>query len=307
VRGHQGDRLAVLLWAYPKAYRRQRGEEILGTLRDAAPNPGTYETLRVCADVMAHGLRLRLGIASDQGGGRALAAAALPGMTMAAATAMVMPLFAQGLPGIRHSPTDFGVDTVVWPVLFAVWILGGLAALVVPTRRRLLAGACVTATVATRILVAPRLGWFHPDFELLVALSLPSLLAPRTSPRRSHRGFALLVGVLVLGVLVAAALRNPDVALGGPGFYWTLVTFAPWVAATVTVCAVILLAAGRRVHGSALALLAIPWLLFPTVALGPFGVATTTSVACLATACVIGGGLAGAWFSGRWKAHEALR
>ena len=74
-----------------------------------------------------------------------------------------------------------------------------------------------------------------------------------------------------------------------------------------TVCAAILLVLRRRVHASALALLAIPWLLFPTIALWPNRGDTTTAVACLATACAIGFGLLGAWFSGLWKAREAVR
>ena len=83
----RGDRFTQLLRAYPKAYRDQRGDEIVSTLLEDGSGNGTYESMRVGIDLVAHGLRLRAGIASDQLAGRVLVAAALPGMMMAAAAA----------------------------------------------------------------------------------------------------------------------------------------------------------------------------------------------------------------------------
>ncbi|NES25988.1 hypothetical protein GCE86_26160 [Micromonospora terminaliae] len=50
-----------LLLAYPRAYRRERGEEILGLLLDGAPAGRTRPTLREAADLVRAGLRCRLG------------------------------------------------------------------------------------------------------------------------------------------------------------------------------------------------------------------------------------------------------
>jgi hypothetical protein len=47
-----------LLLAYPRDYRRERGAEILDTVRDIAPARGR---LRVAANLIGHGLRARLG------------------------------------------------------------------------------------------------------------------------------------------------------------------------------------------------------------------------------------------------------
>ncbi|MEJ3749423.1 hypothetical protein WEI85_39950 [Actinomycetes bacterium KLBMP 9797] len=50
-----------LLLAYPRAYRRARGDELLGALLDAAPPGRTRPTAREVADLIRHGLRTRLG------------------------------------------------------------------------------------------------------------------------------------------------------------------------------------------------------------------------------------------------------
>ncbi|WNM41839.1 hypothetical protein RMN56_11070 [Micromonospora halotolerans] len=50
-----------LLLAYPRAYRRERGEEILGLLLDGAPAGRTRPTRREAADLVRAGLRCRLG------------------------------------------------------------------------------------------------------------------------------------------------------------------------------------------------------------------------------------------------------
>ena len=147
------DRFAILLRAYPRSYRERRGAEILGTLLEGESSRNSFESLRVGADVVAHGIRLRFGIASDQTGGRVAAAAALPGMVMAAAVAVVLPVFAQLLPGIHHDPFSFGPDTVIWPGLYIVWILGAAAAFVFPRRKRVMAVACIVATILTGLVL----------------------------------------------------------------------------------------------------------------------------------------------------------
>lgn len=50
-----------LLLAYPRAYRREHGEELLGVLLDAAPAGQTRPTLGEAVDLVRGGLRCRLG------------------------------------------------------------------------------------------------------------------------------------------------------------------------------------------------------------------------------------------------------
>ena len=51
-----------LLWAYPSWYRRERGDEIVTTLLDAAQPDQRYPTVREALDVLASGARCRLRI-----------------------------------------------------------------------------------------------------------------------------------------------------------------------------------------------------------------------------------------------------
>ena len=300
------DRFERLLWAYPRAYRERRGDEILSTLLEDAPAYGTYESLRVGMDIVGHGLRLRAGIASDQAAGQVLVSAALPGMMMAAAVAAVMPVFGQVLPDACYGPISWGPDTAIWPALCIVWILGCAAALLFPKQGRYSAAACVVATVIVKFLV-PLGSWgLPPGFLLLIFLSVPCLIAPPTSPRRMHRRFALMVGAVVLGTLVIVAVRSQWASLGGPFFYDEFNHCAPYVAGTLIVCSVIFLATRRWVQGSALALLAIPWLLVPIVDPGPFALSATASAVSVAAICVVSVGLVALLFSVRQMGHERL-
>ena len=300
------DRFDSLIGAYPKAYRERRGEEILGTLREDASTLSTYESLRVGIDIVAQGLRVRLGIAPDQLMGRVLVAAALPGLMMAAAAAMVMPLFGHVLPDYRTGPGSWGPATAVWPGLCGIWILGSLAALVFPRRLRLVAVVCIGATLIAKFLLLLGAYGLPSGFWLLVWLAVPSLLAARTPPRWSHRSFAVLTGGLVLGVLVGAAVRTQWYSSGTWGSYGDIARCAPYVAMTLIVFSAILLVARKWVTGSAIALLATPWLVLPAANTGPFAAPTTIAPLAVAAACAIGVGLLGVWASDLWKSHRTL-
>ncbi|GIH14974.1 hypothetical protein [Rugosimonospora africana] len=54
-------RYRLLLLSYPRAYRRERGKEIVDTLADLAPPGRTRPTVREAFDLIRHGLRARLG------------------------------------------------------------------------------------------------------------------------------------------------------------------------------------------------------------------------------------------------------
>jgi hypothetical protein len=299
------DHLETLLWAYPRSYRQRRGEEILSTLSEGAPARTTFEGFRVALDVVAHGLRLRAGTASDQLGGRILAAAALPGISMAAASATAMLVVGFVLSEFHHHyPVDFGPDTAIWPALYLVWVLGGVGALAFPRHKRICAATCILASLVTMV-AQPHQDWpWLPAISLLIGLCVPALLAPRTPSSRSHRRFALLIGGICLGVLAAVAASNIGARAGGPLSYVVFKTFAPWVAATVLLCSAILLAVRRWIDATALVLLSIPWLIFGTLDQQTFGGSPTLYAVWAEVACAVAVGLVGIRISRRKRTSE---
>ena len=177
---HQADRVRWLLWGYPKDYRDHRGQEILSTLLDSTANASRIEFVRVSADVLVHGLRLRSGTASDQPGGRVLTAAALPGLTMAAAGALGMLVAAQILPMFRQVSFSWGPGTAIWPAISIAWALGACAALLFPRHQRAIALGCVVTTVGTSIgLFVAHVSYVPFAFAVPIALTVPTLLAQR--------------------------------------------------------------------------------------------------------------------------------
>jgi len=169
---------------------------------------------------------------------------------------------------------------------------------------RLVAAVCIAATVITELLLPLGPFGLPSGFWLLVCLAVPSLLAARTPPRWSHRSFAVLTGGLVLGALVIAAVRTQWYSSGIPGSYGDIVRCTPYVAGTLIVFSALLLAARKWVTGSAIALLATPWLLLPAGDAGLLTAPTTISPLAVAAVCAIGAGLFGVWASDLWKSHR---
>ena len=91
------EHFARLLLIYPKAYREERGEEILGTLLDASPSHKWYPALRDVLDVTLHGLQMRLGLTADRFVGRVLGLAAMPGLVIAAVLSIFLSIFGEWL------------------------------------------------------------------------------------------------------------------------------------------------------------------------------------------------------------------
>ena len=78
------DRSQNLLKFYPKAYREERGEEIVATLQEAAEARIPRASLSDQISVAQYGLRIRLGLTSETMFGKALDIAAIPGLVMGA-------------------------------------------------------------------------------------------------------------------------------------------------------------------------------------------------------------------------------
>ena len=54
-------RYRAVMWAYPRAFRVSRGDELLGTLLDCAGPQQRWPSARQVASVLVEGLRVRLG------------------------------------------------------------------------------------------------------------------------------------------------------------------------------------------------------------------------------------------------------
>jgi hypothetical protein len=89
-----------LLLAYPRDYRRDRGEEIVGTLLSVAPAGRAWPTWAEAANLLRHGLRARLGRpASRSVAAWAPATALVCGLLAGAAASMAAWTTAGPLPG----------------------------------------------------------------------------------------------------------------------------------------------------------------------------------------------------------------
>ncbi|SCE68742.1 hypothetical protein GA0074695_0312 [Micromonospora viridifaciens] len=121
-----------LLLAYPRAYRRERGEEMIGVLLDRAPAGRTRPTVREAFDLVRGGLRCRLGRpASRTVGVWALLTALICGLFSASLAARlawetsrpqpdraeVAAIFAEAFPGHRLDDDSVYID----PALFVFY------------------------------------------------------------------------------------------------------------------------------------------------------------------------------------------
>ncbi|MGW2860077.1 hypothetical protein [Streptomyces sp. NPDC001205] len=210
----------VLLYLYPAGFRRAFGEEIAASYREAVEGAGRGARIRETADVVAHALRLRLGVGSAHPGGRLFAAAA-PFALASAAT---------------YAAFNLSAGIADWYVMRAAGTAGGLGPLVTLTDAcslLTLIGAVVALAGSYRAgvlcAVAGALGssaafliqiWPMPTglpgnvvgFLLapVVSAALPLACPPDLRPAPRVRGRAGLLAVVVWAVLLVVALAVID-------------------------------------------------------------------------------------------------
>jgi hypothetical protein len=180
---------------YPAGYRHRRADEIVGTYLDIAAPGQTRPTLADAVDLVAAGLRQRLGIDADLAAGWALAgpvalalAAGLSGFLWLS----VEPLFGAPLGG--HAA----------PAAYATWLLALAGWLVAPRRYArwpVALAVSVTALVTPVTLVT---GEVRPPLWVVLALLGFGAIA-LTAPVPA--GATVRLGVLT-GALVTAALAK---------------------------------------------------------------------------------------------------
>jgi hypothetical protein len=232
---------SLLLLAYPAAYRRDRGEEIIGTLLEATAPGRSWPLARDVRALLVGGLRARAAL-NRQTTAANLRIAVLVGaavyVAFSASTDLAFSLIVLRL-GSRP-------DEVGWQ-LALVGVLGGLvvvAAWASSRRPILLAAAIATAVAGLLIGWWPSVfGWPLPELACLVVLAL---LAGREE--RPGRGWlwpvALVAVVPLMGDLLPGVWPISFLtvlgAIGVISLLWVVIDARPAVAASVFLVSVFL-------------------------------------------------------------------
>jgi hypothetical protein len=254
-----------LLSFYPKAYREERGEEIVATMQEAAEARGPRVSLRDQISVALYGVRIRSGLTSETMFGKALDIAAIPGLVMGAFFGVYL-LISGDLPVVnsRFFYPHFGPFLTVGPLFYLVWILGVVAVFEWPQYRRRLGGVCMTLTIVGELLA--KLAHRNPniwDIAILVSLGLPSLLAPDVYVSRRKIFPSLCLGLATFATLFFATNTRVN-----PGFYnsfyWSgtyeIFRRLPYVDLVLLALFAGLWIAKRREVASAVLILSSPWI-----------------------------------------------
>ena len=258
-------RSSKLLRFYPKAYREERGEEIVATLQEAAEARVPRVSLGDQISVALYGVRVRLGLTSETMFGKALDIAAIPGLVMGAFFGVYL-LISGDLPVVssRFFYPHFGPFLTVGPLLYLVWILGVVVVFEWPQYRRRVAGVCMTLTIVGELLA--KLVHRNPniwEIAILVSLGLPSLLAPDVYVTRRRIIPSLCVGLVTFATLffVTNTRVNPGFF---NSFYWSgtyeIVRRQPYVDLLLLALFAVLWITKRREVASATLILSSPWI-----------------------------------------------
>jgi hypothetical protein len=204
-------RYRVLLLAYPRAYRRQRGEEILGTCLEAASGDQAWPSPGDAFDLLRHGSRERLRLSFDHRPAQLLRMVAVPAMAMSASFALVAVVFGElpvwgSDPGLNANQFGYGPfeTTGVWAYAFALAATLALVAGRTRASRRLAALVCVAVAVSF-LLAGPNV-WGRPNATLLVVLViglLPLLVLDPDDVRVTRPGRRVLLALPVLATALA--------------------------------------------------------------------------------------------------------
>jgi hypothetical protein len=260
-----------LLRIYPSAYRAERGDEIIATVLDAADARGRVSRHEL-ADVMVHGVQMRLGLTADRFGGRVMDEAGQPGMFMGAAVSLFLFIWGDWLPVARtpYHLAGFGPFLTTGPAIYGIWTLATATVALRPQWLRPAAALCIATTA---------LMWFigkffftSPNFWqllLLIGLAVPGALAPSTEVSRRRVPASLLAGAATFAIMWW--LGGVD-SLNPPVFHHSLqfsfYTFGnyfvahnlPWLAGAILLASIVLLVSHQFERAGALIVLTAPLL-----------------------------------------------
>jgi hypothetical protein len=227
-----------LLVAYPVDYRRLRGAEILGVLVDGARPGQRYPRVREVVDILAAGLRQRVGVHTTPGIADGLRIA-LP-IAIALATGMSFGVRVAGLaPVPLIQPYAY-----LWAAAMAAWVVAPAAGRV---------GAVLAALATIRLAAAWSYGFVDVFAVCLMGTiaAVAAIVAPGTLSTVDGRDYGSVLWRLPgrVGTALAAA------AVGGTGFV-AIVWWQSRYATAAQVAVVVLALAGTvlavRRHGTGL-------------------------------------------------------
>lgn len=259
----------LLLLAYPRGYREQRGEELVATLMDASAPGRQWPGVADAADLVAHGLQARAGARAFTGRGQVLAAAGPIGLGLAAGLSTILLLFGElktpGLwrPGVPNGLFGFGPFETTGVVVYAGCLLA-VSACICGWARASRAIALCTVGVCWVMLEAPRgLGRAHASPVILACLGLclvPAVLAvpSRSVGQRLTGATAALVSLVVGLSSLLPASPNPGDGDSRLGFLMAPGGLHPWWPRAVQLgfAAAVLIAAATGIRGRRWTLLA---------------------------------------------------
>ena len=267
------------LLVYPRVYRAQRGDEIVGLLLDTARVGQQRPAVRDVVDVIRHGLAMRLAAGPALTRPETIASAAPLASAVAAGLAVValifgeLPLYGPD-PGYRPNEFMYGAFASVGVYLYPLVILAGVARLAGLARasRRLSVAAL---TVAVGILMWSTLsvafqGSGRPPLPLLLTIAaccVPAALHESAADTRTQRALA---AATIIGLAIAGAFSFSGRPHGHPhwdprsafylmpdGIVGSWRPYAPLAAAAILIVSAWLAARRNRVelwHAAAWAL-----------------------------------------------------
>ena len=258
-------RSRLLLRAYPASYRRDRGEEILGTLIEATPRGRQWPLARDVRALVIGGLRAR----AAQNRGRSMAVNLR--LTALLGVAIYLALAAWGYLATTVVNAQPGGTWVLtyrpfsWPALLAGLLMVAAVILLWVGRRWLLVGAALAAAAAAAFYSAFSYREIAGGFVTqLLCLAAVVVLARRTE--RPARGWLWVISAIVAAVAV-------------PSFFQAVV-FLPYQAPSLLLCILLVLLAWIGIDAR------------PAAALGTYYL--IVSLSALLGNAVMG---AGNWFS----------
>ncbi|MFE1874001.1 hypothetical protein ACFW9N_24480 [Streptomyces sp. NPDC059496] len=216
-----------LLRLYPAGFRRAFGDEMAEAYREATEDAGPLTRLREAGDIVAHALRLRLGVGSAQRGGRLFAAAApfaLAATGAHAAFLLASTLNRAYVTGRPDFETPLGYAMNGFSVLTLIGAVVALSGRFAAGARTTFAGVAGT-TVCFVIAVLP--GALEMPLEHLAYLApplaiaaLPLLCPPDLHPPRRIRTTTGLVALTLWAPLSVVLLGLLDAGGFGMIVLW---------------------------------------------------------------------------------------
>jgi hypothetical protein len=216
-----------LLVAYPRAYRTRRGDELVATLLDVAEPGRRVPRLGDSVDLIASGLRRRLGTASIAGFDAGLGIAAPVALALAAGIALFAWWRVEPLTGDAHigGSALLGQFRTLGPIAYLAWLGAAAGWAVAPlAARRALVVFAVAVTLAVPV-VSPFTPVDRPPLWVLMALSAFGLLAlagsaGATRPLTVDERLVVPGGALAVALCASLLTRAWPPGGAGPAYYY---------------------------------------------------------------------------------------